>query len=116
MRTPPLRVRLAIVFTVLVGTILVGVGVLTFQLLRQSLLEEISRDVSGRATTFQLANTGPPYHLDVFGAPDVFLQVVDRSGNVVDRSGNLGERTLPLPPTAHGGRSSRCTWPSGRCS
>jgi two-component system OmpR family sensor kinase len=102
-RTPPLRIRLAIVFTVLVGAILVGVGVLTFQLLRQSLLEEIGRDVSRRATTFQRASTGPPYQLDVFGAPDVFLQVVDQSGDPTDRSGNLGERTLPLPPTARRG-------------
>jgi two-component system OmpR family sensor kinase len=102
-RVPPIRVRLAVAFTLVVGAILVMAGLVTYELLRQSLLSEIGRDVSLRATTFRLANPEPPYDLDVFGAPDVFLQIVGSTGAVTARSGNLGERSLPLPPAAAGG-------------
>jgi len=101
--SPPLRVRLAAVFTILVASILVLVGIATYQLLRQSLLEEIERDVARRASMFSAAASAPPYDLDVFGAPDVFLQVVDADGVVAARSGNLGSRTLPLPDSARRG-------------
>src|SRR6266511_1785682 len=104
MRAPSIRVRLAAVFTLLVAVILVAVGVATYQLLRQSLLDEIERDVARRATSFRLADPQPPYDLDGFGAPDVFLQVVDGGGSVVARSGNLGERVLPLPDAARRGQ------------
>ncbi len=104
MRTPSIRVRLAGAFTLLVAVILVAVGVATYQLLRQSLLDEIERDVARRATMFRMADPRPPYDLDVFGAPDVFLQVVDADGAVVARSGNLGERVLPLPDPARRGQ------------
>jgi two-component system OmpR family sensor kinase len=99
----PLRVRLAAVFTLLVAGILVLVGIATYQLLRQSLLDEIERDVARRASMFQATAPAPPYDLDVFGAPDVFLQVVDTDGMVVARSGNLGSRTLPLAGGASSG-------------
>jgi signal transduction histidine kinase len=102
-RTPSIRVRLAGVFTLLAAVILVAVGVATYQLLRQSLLDEIERDVARRATSFRLADPRPPYDLDVFGAPDVFLQVIEADGAVAARSGNLGERVLPLPDAARGG-------------
>jgi hypothetical protein len=48
---PPLslRTRLAVTFTLLVGVLLVLVGVATNQLLRDSLLAEIERDVAHRA-------------------------------------------------------------------
>jgi hypothetical protein len=47
-----IRVRLAAAFTLLVAAILVLVGVVTYQLLRQSLLAEIERDVARRAAMF----------------------------------------------------------------
>lgn len=103
-RSVPIRVRLAGVFTLLVAAILVSVGVVTYELLRQSLLDEIGRDVVQRAEMFRLTNPGPPYDLDVYGAPDVFLQVLDPSGDVLARSGNLGSRTLPLPSGGGSGR------------
>lgn len=99
-----IRVKLAAAFTLLVAVILVVVGVVTYQLLRQSLLEEIERDVARRAATFAAANATPPYDLDVFGAPDVFLQVADGTGTPEARSGNLGDRTLPLPDAARAGQ------------
>lgn len=102
-RPSSLRIRLAAVFTVLVAGILVLVGVTTYQLLRQSLLAEIERDVARRATTFRASSPAPPYDLDVFGAPDVFIQVVDAGGATLARSGNLGSRSLPLPDAARRG-------------
>jgi two-component system, OmpR family, sensor kinase len=103
-----IRARLALVFTLLVGVIVLLVGVATYQLLRQSLLAEIERDVEQRAEAFAGARavppySGSPYDLDTFGAPDVFLQVVGPDGEVLARSGNLGERSLPTPDAARSG-------------
>ncbi len=98
-----IRIRLAAAFTVLVAVILVLVGVVTYQLLRQSLLSEIERDVARRAAMFAATSADPPYDLDVFGAPDVFVQVVGDGGVVLARSGNLGDRTLPMPEAARRG-------------
>lgn len=100
---PSLRTRLAITFTLLVGVILVLVGVATNQLLRQSLLTEIERDVAHRAAAFRAAPPEPPYVLDTFGAPDVFLQVVGADGSVVAKSASLGDRVLPIPDAARPG-------------
>lgn len=94
---------MAAAFTLLVAVILVLVGVVTYQLLRQSLLAEIQRDVARRAAMIQASNPARPYDMDVFGAPDVFIQVSDAGGVVVARSGNLGGRELPLPEAARRG-------------
>lgn len=88
----------------LVGGTLALAGVVTYQLLRHGLLTEIERDVSRRAATFAASNAAPPYNLDVFTAPDVFLQVVDDAGNPLAGSGNLGQRRLPLSRAARAGR------------
>lgn len=95
-----LRLRLAAVFTLLVAATLVLVGVVTYQLLRSSLLADIERDVSHRAAGFAAAAPSPPYNVDTFGAPDVFLQISDLAGTPVARSGNLGDRVLPTPEAA----------------
>jgi two-component system, OmpR family, sensor kinase len=98
-----LRTRLAVTFTLLVGVLLVLVGVATNQLLRDSLLAEIERDVTHRAAAYRAGPPAPPYTLDTFGAPDVFLQVVGSDGTPLARSGSLGDRTLPLPDAARRG-------------
>jgi two-component system OmpR family sensor kinase len=100
---PSLRTRLAITFTLLVGVILVLVGVATNQLLRQSLLAEIERDVAHRAATYRAAPPEPPYVLDTFGAPDVFLQIIGPDGALIARSASLGDRVLPVPDQARRG-------------
>lgn len=102
MRPVSIRLRLSAVFTVLVAATLVLVGVLTYQLLRQNLLAEIERDVARRAATLAAAAPAPPYQLDTFDAPDVFLQVTGADGAPVARSGNLGAVTLPTPAKARG--------------
>jgi two-component system, OmpR family, sensor kinase len=101
--TRSIRVRLAIGFTVLVATVLVVVGVVTYQLLRQQLLTGIERDVAERAAQFRAAAPEVPDNLDTFTATDVFLQVTDGSGAPLARSGSLGDRTLPVPDAARRG-------------
>jgi two-component system, OmpR family, sensor kinase len=100
----PIRVKLAVFFTVAVALILAGAGVVTYQLLRHSLLDEIARDVAARAHTFSASHPGPPYDLDVFAAPDVFIQVEAADGTVTARSANLVGRSLPLPDSARTGQ------------
>lgn len=98
-----LRVRLAVVFTVLVASIIALVGVVTYQLLRQSLLDELERDLTRRAETFQAVSPAPPYDLNMIGDPDVLLQVVSADGVALARTGNLGSGILPLPDPARDG-------------
>jgi HAMP domain-containing protein len=99
-----IRARLAVLTILLVGVTLVLAGTATCQLLRHGLLAEIERDVVRRAGTFAAGNPQPPYPLDVFAAPDIFLQVVDARGTPVTGSGNLGGRVLPLDDRMHTGR------------
>jgi two-component system OmpR family sensor kinase len=89
------RLRLALFFTLLVAVTLALVGTATYKLMRRGLLTEIERDVSRRAQAYA-ASHATPYYLDVFAAPDVFLQVVDDEGRPAASSGNLGDRVLPL--------------------
>ena len=100
----PIRLRLAAFFTVAVALILAGAGIVTYQLLRHSLLAEIGRDVVTRARTFQASQPAPPYRLDTFSAPDVFIQVQTGQGTITARSANLAGRSLPLPEQARRGQ------------
>ncbi|HET8998990.1 MAG TPA: HAMP domain-containing protein, partial [bacterium] len=99
-----IRLRLALFFTLLVGCTLVLAGTATYKLLRHGLLAGVERDVSERAAVFARSNPNPPYNLDVFAAPDTFLQVVDGAGAPVAGSGNLGPRMLPLTQAARSGQ------------
>ncbi|MGH3863613.1 response regulator transcription factor, partial [Actinokineospora sp.] len=103
-RAMTIRLRLAAAFTILVASILVVLGVVTYQLLRHNLLSAIERDVAARATNVAATAAAAPYNLDTFGAPDLFLQITGPAGDTVARSGNLGDRTLPLSEAARGGQ------------
>jgi signal transduction histidine kinase len=81
----------------LAAATLAAVAAATYQLLRTTLLDDIERDVARRAAEFRASPPQPPIALDVFSAPDVFLQVVDPNGDTIASSGNLGARKLPLP-------------------
>lgn len=99
-----LRARLAVFFALLVGATLALAGAATYKLTRVGLLHEIERDVARRAAVFAASPPGPPYHLDVFAAPDIFLQVVTLKGWPIASSGNLGQRILPLTDPMRDGR------------
>ena len=97
-----IRLRLAAAFTLLVGLILLLTSVVTYQLLRHSLLVEIQQDVVRHAQSFGRAGSPAPRDLNSFAAPDMFLQVNRPDGTVASRSANLGTRTLPAPPDSRG--------------
>src|SRR5262249_1701158 len=63
-------------------------------------------DVATRAHTFAASAPDPPYDLDTFAAPDVFMQVQTGDGAVIARSGNLVGRSLPLPDAARAGQTA----------
>jgi len=99
-----IRTRLALLVTLLVVASLTAAGIATYKLLRIGLLAEVERDVERRAAAFALSHSSGPYYLDVFSAPDVFLQVVNRAGQPLASSGNLGDRVLPLTAAMREGR------------
>ena len=97
-----IRLRLAAAFTLLVGLILLLTGVVTYQLLRHSLLTDIQQDVARHAQLFGRAGSSVPRDLNSFAAPDMFLQVNKADGTVAARSANLGTRVLPAPRDSRG--------------
>jgi two-component system OmpR family sensor kinase len=100
-----IRIRLAVSFVLVTAVVLWAFSTVVLNLTRGSLLAEIERDVRQRGDAFAALAQPPPgdtaLHLptlDVFTAPDTFLQVLDASGSVVASSGNLGSRTIAFRP------------------
>src|SRR5919201_5714396 len=100
-----IRTRLTLWFLLILALVLAAFGLALYQFTRTSLLAEVDRDVQQRAAAIaavarpapdQLTLRTPP--LDIFQAPDTYMQIVDASGRVLARSGNLGHRTLPVLP------------------
>jgi len=101
------RTRLALWFMLMLAVLLAVFSVAVYQVTRASLLGEIDRDVRQRAAAIALTASPPSGEtglrvpsLDVFTAPDTYLEVLNAGGAVVARSGNLGKRTLPLSQAA----------------
>lgn len=101
-----LRLRTALGFTALAAVLVTLVGVTTYNLLRSSMLTEIRRDVTQKATLF--ASTPAP-DLDMFASPDTYLQVDSARGDPVKRSANLVGRRLPLTPAMRAGHAVQTT-------
>jgi signal transduction histidine kinase len=102
-----IRTRLALWFTLILAVLLAVFSVTVYQVTRASLLGEIDRDVRQRAAAIALmarpsaGDTGLRVpSLDVYTAPDTYLELLDAHGSVVARSGNLGTRRLPLSTEA----------------
>ena len=100
-----IRTRLTLWFLLILALVLAAFGLALYQFTRTSLLAEVDRDVQQRAAAIaavarpapdQLTLRIPP--LDIFQAPDTYMQIVDASGRVLARSGNLDHRTLPVLP------------------
>jgi two-component system, OmpR family, sensor kinase len=98
------RTRLALGFMAVVAVMLAVFGSSVFHETRGSLLAEVQRDVQQRADLLAVTaqrshmRLRPPAHLDVYGAPDVYLQLVLTDGSTAASSGNLGSRQLPFFP------------------
>jgi len=98
-----IRTRLALLFAMILAVALVVLSEGVYQLTRRDLLEEVQRDVRERAAALAASVRPDPGSealrspdLMAFGAPDVFLEVLDESGNPMARSGNLGSMDLPF--------------------
>ncbi|MDN5361429.1 MAG: two-component system, OmpR family, sensor kinase [Moorella sp. (in: firmicutes)] len=103
-----LRVRLALLVTITLGLTFVILGGLVYLLMGHYLTNEIDRSLVTRAQevvrSFKVEGnilrqqriTLP--NVNVFSAPDTFIQIVDSDGFVVTRSDNLGRQSLPLGP------------------
>jgi two-component system OmpR family sensor kinase len=102
-----IRTRLALLFALILA---IALGVLSegvYHLTRNDLLEEVQRDVRERAAGLAASVRPEPGSealrspdLLAFGAPDVFLEVLDEDGGAVARSGNLGAMDLPFHVSA----------------
>lgn len=108
MRALSIRLRLTLWYSGVLGVILVFLGLFVYGLVARNLAREVDASLAGRAG--ELAGSvrvvprfGPQWQVllpdaDVFAAPDTFVQVVDREGEVLDRSRNLGDHDLPATP------------------
>ncbi|MGH2555990.1 MAG: sensor histidine kinase [Actinomycetota bacterium] len=102
-----IRTRLALLFALILAVALVVLSEGVYYLTRHDLLEEVQRDVRERAAALAASVRPEPgsevlrtSELMAFGAPDVFLEVLDESGNPIARSGNLGSLDLPFHKAA----------------
>jgi two-component system, OmpR family, sensor kinase len=98
-----IRTRLALWFILMLAIGLIAFSFVIYQLTRNNLLEEIGKSVAQRAKALEVSvrplagesNLRLP-ELDVFAAPDVFVQIVSADGAVLASSANLGKVQLPL--------------------
>ncbi|GAF26877.1 sensor histidine kinase [Neomoorella thermoacetica] len=102
-----LRLRLTLLVTITLGLTFIVLGGLVYFLMGHYLTNEIDRSLVARAQevvrsfrvegNLRLQRITLP-NVNVFSAPDTFIQIVDINGFVVTRSDNLGQQSLPLGP------------------
>lgn len=102
----PIRIRLTLWYTFLLGVILIAFSSLLYMVLSFSLHDQVDRNLRDRAqqignqieTQAVVLETGkvvlPP--LNVFSSPAVFIQVVRADGSLVTATGNLGGQHFPF--------------------
>lgn len=108
----PIRWRLTLWFALILCAILILSGTVLYILLQSHLTSELDdnlRVYSARIHgTLNPEAIPEPLDYDVvhsklppineFASPGVYIQLIDRSGNVVVKSDNLGEQELPVAP------------------
>jgi two-component system, OmpR family, sensor kinase len=98
-----IRTRLTLWFLFILALMLATFSATIYQLTRSNLLGWVNQDVRHQAAvlhaTIHLCPASTTLcvpQLDVFNAPDIYLQVQDPRGTILASSGNLGKHTLPL--------------------
>ncbi len=102
-----IRWRLTVWYTGILLTILLILGSFVYLVLEYSLLGQLERDLQTKATevlkSTKVVSTLPFFlrqivlpDVEVFAAPDIYLQVVIKNGEIVARSQNLGTYSLPV--------------------
>jgi signal transduction histidine kinase len=102
-----IRTRLALALVIILAIVLTTFSVVIYETTRSSLLAEVTSDVRQRTTGLALAMAPAPGNqslrlprMDVFTAPDTYIQVRGPDGRILASSGNLGNRALPLISSA----------------
>lgn len=109
MRTVSIRWRLTVLYTGILIAILIILGSLVYVLLHFSLMSQMERELQTKADevlkSTKVVSTLPFFlrqivlpDVEVFAAPDIYLQIVIKSGEIVARSQNLGSYSLPIDP------------------
>jgi two-component system OmpR family sensor kinase len=104
-----IRVRLTIWYTAVLAATLVIFGLGLYSLLNQIMSQQIEDEIRSRTEqiiTYIQARIDPRLLIltravelppvDVFTSPDIFVQILDKSGEVVTRSANLAEAAMPV--------------------
>jgi len=101
-----LRTRVVLGFAGTLALMLALFSAALYAGMAYALYREVDRDIAGRAADVaRFVRVVPRAHLqarlirlpnvEVFSAPDLFIQVLDPAGTPVARSANLGDRLLP---------------------
>src|SRR5690348_1695302 len=100
-----IRVRLALWFTLILALVLAAFSYGLYQVLHDSLLSEIGRDVQQRATALAMTARPAPGstaltlpQLDAFSSSDTYVELLAPDGTVLASGGDLGNRKLPFNP------------------
>jgi two-component system OmpR family sensor kinase len=103
----PIRIRLTLWYTFLLGAVLIILGVLLYFVLKFSLHAQIDRNLKDRAQQ-AIAGIEAQARVDlktgrifvpkanVFSSPATFIQVIRADGTLVSTSDNLGNQFIPL--------------------
>ncbi len=109
----PIRWRLTLWFALILCAILILSGIVLHILLQRYLLNQVDENLSIYSArvhgTLNPQEIPDPLDYEVihaklppineFASPGIYIQLIDRSGNVVVKSSNLGEQELPVNPS-----------------
>lgn len=107
----PIRIRLTLWYTFLLGAILIVFSILLYWVLKFSLHNQVDSNLQDRAQQVGasiaaqsvIRRTGnvlgievPP--INVFSSPAIFIQVIQADGTLVTATDNLGQERFPVDP------------------
>jgi heavy metal sensor kinase len=109
----PIRWRLTLWFALILCAILILSGIVLHILLQRYLINQVDENLSIYSArvhgTLHPQEIPDPLDYEVihfklppineFASPGIYIQLIDRSGNVVVKSNNLGEQELPVNPS-----------------
>ena len=101
-----LRTKLTLLYTGMLGLVLVIITVLLLFATSHTLYKEVDQSIAAKGNSlvnsiivndrgFSLRELVLP-NVNVFATPDTYLQIMDSRGRVISRSNSLGEQYLPL--------------------
>lgn len=107
----PVRIRLTLWYTALLGAILISFSVLLYMVLAFFLYDQVDQNLRDLAAQFgrELQNSTLQLtesrlvlpEISNLSSPSVFIQVVDTEGKFVGATQNLGDVRIPYPPEIH---------------